>query len=92
MMNKVKPELQEECESNDESLDDIHSLFGITIDGGVREIDLDYLDGEDFIRFSRHVAYSDHRVYISARDGGLEVSYTFVSALREAVDLTALSG
>ena len=89
MTQRIKPKLREECKSNGETLDDIHSLFGITMEDEVKEIDLDYIDGESFHRFSTHVAYSSQYVYISARNGGLSVRYTFVSAPREAVDLVA---
>lgn len=91
MTQKIKPKLRDECESNGETLDDIHSLFGVTMDDEVKEIDLAYLDGEDFVRFSTHVAYSDQYVYISARDGGLTVRHTFVSAPADAVVMVARS-
>lgn len=86
-MQKIKTELAAACESNGESLDDINSLFGVTMDGCVADIDLSYIDGEEFTRFSKHVAYSDDFVYISARNGGLDVSYTFASAPKESADL-----
>lgn len=89
MSEKIKPKLRDECKANGETLDDIHSLFGITLEDEVKEIDLDYIDGEDFVRFSTHVAYSDQYVYVSARDAGLTVRYTFVSAPREAADMVA---
>jgi len=91
MTRKIKPELQAECESNGESIDDIHSLFGVTMDDETVEIDLSYLDGEEFVRFSKHVAYSDQYVYVSAREGGLHVTYTFESAPSSAVVMVARS-
>jgi len=91
MTQRIKPKLREECKSNGETLDDIHSLFGVTLEDEVKEISLDYIDGESFSRFSKHVAYSDQYVYISARDGGLTVRHTFVSAPYDAVVMVARS-
>jgi len=89
MTQKIKPELRQECAANGESLDDIHSLFGVTLGDETMQIDLDYIDGEEFVRFSKHVAYSDQCVYISARKGGLDARQTFESAPREAAVMVA---
>lgn len=86
MREKVEPELRRACKKNEETLGDINVLAGVDTRYNAVEIDLDYISGEYFGRFRRHVAYSDKYVYASVKDG-VTAEYGFISVPRDDTTL-----